>query len=155
MYIDETVLNILYKVGDNKALGKVVLDDYQQNINRISIDVAKAYLANPTIPKPKNEAIEELLKMKNQDTEKVSKSKLEYLYVKVMTSIASTPEYVYMLEKAVKRFNEIIFKTQLAELGEDEKKELDDYLANLETTYTKNAEILEKMTEKQPSSQPS
>jgi hypothetical protein len=147
MYIDDTVLTILFKSQGNTDLSTQIIKDYNNRIEQMALDVMKIYFTNTNIPKPRLKGIIDFMNLDPENMQEVSSNKLQYLYLNALQAAATTPEYTKLLETAINRFNESLYNNLLPDLLPDEKAKLDRYLASVESGLKKKEQILLQVIE--------
>ena len=147
MYIDETVITLLFRVKDDKSKLKEVLEKYEERIDGLIYVTMKAYFKDTTIPKPKNKALIDFSNLGDMDFDEKNQDHIKIIN-KAMAAIYITPEFTDLLTKVINQFNETLVKAKTSDMSEEEIQAILDYYEGLENVLEKKQQLFEDIITK-------
>jgi len=148
MYIDEYILKILFKTGDDEDKLSEIVGRFHEGIGEIMSTVIKRYFTDTNIKKPKIKSFVELAKLVDEEYRKnFSEEKIQDMYLDAIKTASLTHEFQFLLEKALDIYTAKLVKDQIPNLSQEEKEEIRRYLKEKEKIVNDNITIYKQALE--------
>lgn len=157
MYIDKTVLQILFQLDPSHVQGiDAAWESYKSQIEDIYFASIVQYIKNPDIKKPNDPTLVRLseLNIAYENIEKLFDENTEegQIFIAAAGFIASTDEFYIIFEAGIKDFNKRLIDKITPNLTEDAIDKLEKYIdeaeKNIEESKKIYSEVLTELTQR-------